>query len=257
MDNVEGRVIIITGAGAGIGKATALAFSRKGANVVLADIDPDSGNQLAEEIGQEGGKAIFVKADVSDTGEVKAMIDKAVKVYGKLDYAFNNAGIAIEFAPVHEASEEAWDQVIAVNLKGVWACMKYEIAYMLKNGGGTIVNMSSIHGFTGMQYHYAYVASKHGVIGLTRCAALDYGKQGIRINALCPGLIETPLVKENREVMRADEKLWEIYKGLEDEHKIGRLGKPEEVAEAVVFLCTAPMFLSGTNLVIDGAAMCH
>lgn len=250
MDSTDGKVIIITGAGSGIGKATAFAFSRKGANVVLADIDPDKGNQVAEEIRREGGKAIFVKTDVSETGEVKAMVDKAVEVYGKLDYAFNNAGIAMEFAPVHEASEEAWDRVIAVNLTGVWACMKYEIPYMLKNRKGAIVNMSSIHGFSGMRGHYAYAASKHGVIRLTKTMALELRAHNIRVNAICPSFIDTDLTTRSLELLRSE--------GVPIDdilvQQSVRLGTPEEVANLALFLASdESSFVNGASVAIDNA----
>lgn len=245
---LEDKVGLVTGGASGIGRATAMAFAREGAKVVLADLVVDAGEEVVRLINEAGGEAIFVKCDVSKTAEVEAMINKAVETYGRLDYAFNNAGIGGDIAPVAECTEENWDHVIAVNLKGVWLCLKYEIRQMLKQGPGAIVNMSSVSGLVGDPDHPAYGASKHGVSGLTKAAALEYARAGIRVNAVCPAAIRTPMIE--RTLQAQPELSWQ---SLASGHPMGRIGEPEEVAEAVLWLCSdAASFITGHLLVLDG-----
>jgi len=245
---LEDKVGLVTGGASGIGRATAMAFAREGAKVVLADLVVDAGEEVVRLINEAGGEAIFVKCDVSKTAEVEAMINKAVETYGRLDYAFNNAGIGGDIAPVAECTEENWDHVIAVNLKGVWLCLKYEIRQMLKQGPGAIVNMSSVSGLVGDPDHPAYGASKHGVSGLTKAAALEYARAGIRVNAVCPAAIRTPMI--DRTLQAQPELSWQ---SLASGHPMGRIGEPEEVAEAVLWLCSdAASFITGHLLVLDG-----
>ena len=230
--HLDGKVALVTGASSGIGRATAIVFAREGAKLVLDDIDVAGGEETVKLVKEAGGEAIFVRADVMNSTDVAALVSKAVESYGRLDCAFNNAGISGVTATTTECPEENWDHVIDVNLKGVWLCMKYEISQMLKQGGGAIVNISSIAGLIGVQGRPAYIASKHGVAGLTKAAALEYGKDKIRVNAVCPGVIRTAIM----------DRLFTEMPQLEEtrvaQHPIGRLGFPEEVAEAVVWLCS-------------------
>jgi NAD(P)-dependent dehydrogenase (short-subunit alcohol dehydrogenase family) len=244
---VEGKVALVTGGASGIGRATALTFAREGAKLVIADMNADGGQQTAHMITEKGGEAIFVRTDVSTAVEVQALISKAVETYGRLDCAHNNAGIAGGVrALTADYPEERWQQVIAVNLTGVWLCMKYEISQMLSQGSGAIVNTASAAGLVGGRGISAYVASKHGVVGLTKTAALEYAQQGIRVNCVCPGAIQTPMTDrawsdpERRARVIASE-------------PVGRIGKPEEIAEAVVWLCSdAASFVTGHAMSIDG-----
>ena len=247
---LEGKTALVTGGGSGIGRASAQAFAREGAKVAVADIAVAGGEETVRMIEEAGGEAIFVKTDVSKGAEVEALVSRAVDTWGRLDCAHNNAGIAEPRVATADLSEELWDRIIDVNLKGVWLCMKYEIIQMLKQGGGAIVNTSSVVGLSGVRLQPAYVASKHGEIGLTRTAALEYAKAGIRVNAVCPGAILTPALK------------WYIGNNPEFEqqliaqHPIGRLGTPEEIAEAVVWLCSdAASFVTGHTLVADGGVL--
>jgi len=240
------KAAIVTGGGSGIGRATALAFARRGARVVVSDVDERGGNETVKDVESDGGHAIFVRADVSQSADVKAMVDTTIRTYGRLDYACNNAGIAGATAPTADYPEEAWSKVIAVNLSGVFFCMKYEIPEMLKLGGGAIVNMASILGWVGFANSPAYVAAKHGVLGLTKTAALEYSSRGIRVNAVCPAFISTPMIEK----FESDEALDKMLIGL---HPMGRLGKPEEVAELVVWLCSdAASFITGSAHLVDG-----
>ena len=244
---VEGKVALITGGGSGIGRASALAFAREGARIVVADVIVEGGEETLGMIKKAGGEGIFVKVDVSKATEVEALIAKAVETYGRLDCAYNNAGIEGSAATTTDYAEESWDRVIAINLKGVWLCMKYEIPQMLKQGGGAIVNTASAEGLVGFRRGSAYVASKHGVVGLTKTAALEYAKSGVRVNAICPGAIDTPMMgritghrPQRAERMAAGE-------------PVGRMGMPEEIAEAVVWLCSdAASFVTGHAMAVDG-----
>lgn len=246
---VEGKVALVTGGGSGIGRATALAFAREGAKVVVADVVVAGGQETARMITAAGGDATFVQVDVAKAADVEALIKKTVAAYGRLDCAFNNAGIEGEMrARTADASEENWNRVIAINLKGVWLCLKAEIPQMLKQGGGAIVNTASVAGLVGGVGASAYVASKHGVNGLTKTAALEYAKQGIRVNAVCPGGIRTPMLER---IMGDNPRASEKIAALEP---VGRLGKPEEIAEAVVWLCSdAASFVTGLPMAVDGA----
>ena len=243
----ENKVVIVTGGSFGIGKATAIAFAKRGAKVVIADWMEDKEQEAIKEISALGEEVLFVKCDVSKSNEVKEMIEKTIETFGRLDYAFNNAGIEGATATTHECTEENWEKTIGVNLKGVWLCMKYEIMQMIKLGKGAIVNNASIAGLVGFTGIPAYVASKHGVIGLTKNAALEYAKSGIRVNVVCPGVIKTPMID------RFTGKNKEVEKQFESMEPIGRLGQPEEVAEAVVWLCSdASSFITGDAIPVDG-----
>jgi NAD(P)-dependent dehydrogenase (short-subunit alcohol dehydrogenase family) len=243
---VAGKVALVTGGGSGIGRASALTFAREGAKVVVADVVVEGGEETARLIQQRGGEAIFVKTDVSQAADVEALIARAVQTYGRLDCAHNNAGIEGAAATTIDYAEDAWERVIAINLKGVWLCMKYEIPHLLKQGGA-IVNTASTAGLVGYRGGSAYVASKHGVVGLTKTAALEYAKAGVRVNAVCPGAIDTPMMgrltghrPQRAERMAASE-------------PVGRMGRPEEIGEAVVWLCSeAASFVTGHAMAVDG-----
>jgi NAD(P)-dependent dehydrogenase (short-subunit alcohol dehydrogenase family) len=245
---LDGKVALVTGAASGIGRATALTFAREGAKLIIADMNEDGGQQTVHMITENGGEATFVQVDVTSATQIEAMISKTVEIYGRLDCAFNNAGISSggQRAFTADYPEERWHQVIAINLTGVWLCMKYEIPQMLQQGGGTIVNTASVAGLVGLPYASAYVASKHGVVGLTRTAALEYAKQGIRVNCVCPGYIETPMTEPGR---NDPERMAHMLAS----EPIGRIGKPEEIAETVVWLCSdAASFVTGHTMTVDG-----
>ncbi len=252
-ETLEGKVALVTGGASGIGRATALTFAREGAKLIIADMNEDGGQQTVHMITENDGEAIFVQVDVTQTTEVDAMISKAVETYGRLDCAHNNAGISStgvaggQRTLTADYPEERWHQVIAINLTGVWLCMKYEIQQMLQQGGGAIVNTASVAGLVGLPYtSAAYVASKHGVVGLTKTAALEYAKSGIRVNCVCPGYIETPMTAAS---MSDPEQLERIIAS----EPIGRVGTPEEIAEAVVWLCSdASSFVTGHAMAVDG-----
>jgi NAD(P)-dependent dehydrogenase (short-subunit alcohol dehydrogenase family) len=247
MKSLDGKIALVTGGGSGIGRAAALTFAREGAKVVVADIVVDGGEETVRMIKEADGDAVFVKTDVSQAAEVEAMVNKTVETYGRLDCAFNNAGIEGVQAPIIENPEENWDRVININLKGVWLCMKYELPQMLKQGGGAIVNTSSVAGLVGFQGITPYVASKHGVAGLTKTVALEYATSGIRVNAVCPGVIQTPMIDR---FIGGDPEAAAQFTSLEP---VGRLGTPEEIAEAVVWLCSdAASFVTGHPMVVDG-----
>ena len=243
----DSKVALVTGAGSGIGLSCALKFADLGAKVVVTDVSVQNGLGVVQRIKAAGGEAIFVKADVSESGDVKSLIEQTMKVFGRLDCACNNAGIGGVQALSADYPEEAWQRVLGVNLTGVWLCMKHEIPLMLKQGGA-IVNMSSILGTVGFAGSVAYDAAKHGVIGLTQTAALEYAVKGIRVNAVCPGFISTPMLEGAGIVPGTD-----LYKSIADLHPMKRLGTPEEVAEAVVWLCSdAASFVTGVSLLVDG-----
>jgi NAD(P)-dependent dehydrogenase (short-subunit alcohol dehydrogenase family) len=245
--DLEGKIALVTGGTSGIGRDTAILFAKAGAKVVVAGRREPEGEETVELVRAAGGDGLFVKTDVSKAFEVEALIQKAVEKFGRLDIAFNNAGIEGVWAPIVRQSEEDWDRTIAINLKGVWLCLKYEIQQMLKQGGsGAIVNMSSITGLVGSVGAAAYSASKHGVMGLTQTAALENAKRGIRINAVCPGFTETPMADR---IFRVPG----ILKYVLSCHPIGRLGKPTEIAEAVLWMCSdRASFMTGQFLVLDG-----
>lgn len=243
----EGKVGLVTGGTSGIGRETAVLFARAGAKVVVAGRREVQGSETVEMVRAAGGDGLFVKSDVSKAAEVETLIQTVVERFGRLDIAFNNAGIEGVQAPIVRQSEEDWDRTIAINLKGVWLCLKYEIRQMLKQGGGgAIVNMASIIGLIGTAGVAAYSASKHGVIGLTKTAALENAKSGIRINAVCPGFTETPMADR---IFRAPA----VRRYVVDCHPIGRFGRPAEIAEAVVWMCSdRSSFMTGQSLVLDG-----
>src|SRR5499425_2701815 len=244
--HVEGKVALITGGASGIGRATALTFAREGAKLIIADMNAEGGQQTVHMITEQGGEAIFVRTDVSQVVEVQALISQAVATYGRLDCAYNNAGISGGGrARTADYPEERWHQVLAVNLTGVWLCMKYELPQMLSQGSGAIVNTASVAGLIGSRGLAAYVASKHGVVGLTKTAALEYAQQGIRVNCVCPGVIQTPMTES---VLRDPARQAQITA-----RPMGRVGTPEEVAEAVVWLCSdAASFVTGHTMTVDG-----
>ena len=244
---LAGRTALVTGGGSGIGRAAAVAFAAAGARVVVVDIDEPAGHQTVALIEDAAGTATFFAADVARARDTEAMVEAAVAAYGRLDCAFNNAGIQGDLSETTDCSEENWDRITSINLKGVWLCMKYEIAQMLRHGGGTIVNNASNFGLVGSAGMPAYSASKHGVIGLTKTAALEYAKRGVRINAVCPGPVQTPMV--DKIVARQPE----IVEAITAREPIGRIGQPHEVAAAVVWLCSAEAsFVIGASLSIDG-----
>ncbi len=247
---LENKVVIVTGAGSGIGRASALKFAEEGTKVVVVDIDVQGGKETVRMVKGAGGEAIFVKTDVSNATEVELMVKKTIESYGRLDCAHNNAGIESSMKLMVDCTEAEWDRCINVNLKSVWLCMKYEIPQMLRVGKGAIVNTSSIAGLVGASKRSEYVTSKHGVIGLTKAVALDYAMQGIRVNAICPGLTLTAMV----------ERIWqarpETKLRSQEAVPVGRAGRPEEVAKAVVWLCSdATQFITGHALVIDGGSI--
>lgn len=249
---LDGKVAVITGGASGIGRATALAFAREGAKLMIADMNEDGGHQTVHMITEQGGEAAFVPVDVTQARAVEALISRTVEIYGRLDCAYNNAGISgTGIAGTHRAltadyPDERWYQVLAINLTGVWLCMKYEIAQMLKQGGGAIVNTASVAGLVGLTGNAAYVASKHGVVGLAKTAALEYAQQGIRVNCVCPGYIATPMTAQG---MQDPERRARMI-GSEP---VGRMGQPEEVAEAVLWLCSdAASFVTGHTMTVDG-----
>lgn len=247
MQELEGKVALVTGAAMGIGRAAALRFASEGAQVVVADVDVRGGRETVDLVEAAGGEASFVEADVSARADVEAMVRHCVERFGGLDCAHNNAGIAAPMVPLADYPDDGWDRTIAVMLTGVYHCMKAEIPAMLARGAGAIVNTASGVGLVGYPGQAAYTASKHGVVGLTKVAALDYGAQGIRVNAICPGTARTPMVDE---ALAQDPSIGAHLKAL---HPIGRIAEADEIAAAAVWLCTpAASFVLGAVLPVDG-----
>jgi len=245
----SGQVALVTGASAGIGRATALAFAEQGLKVVVADVDETGGRACAEAILEAGGDATFVRCDVTQDVQVKAMVEQTVATYGRLDYAFNNAGIEIEKGRLAEGSEAEFDAIMGVNVKGVWLCMKHQLPVMLAQGGGAIVNTASVAGLGAAPKMSIYAASKHAVIGLTKSAAIEYAKKQIRVNAVCPAVIDTDMF---RRAYEADPRKAEFAAAM---HPVGRVGKVEEIAAAVLYLCSdGAAFTTGHALAVDGGA---
>ena len=246
-ESYDGKVVLVTGGSSGIGRATSMAFAREGAKVAITDVDRPGAEETAHMIEAAGGDATVFEVDVSKADQVSSLIDDVVRIYGQLDCAFNNAGIAGEMGSTVDYAEEDWDRVIDVNLKSVWLCMKYEIPQMEKQGGGSIVNTASINGLTGYPESIAYVASKHGVVGVTKVAALEYATAGIRVNAVCPGYIQTPMNKDAPA---------EYKESMLSLTPFGRFGEPEDIAEAVVWLGSdAASFVTGHTMAVDGGYM--
>lgn len=246
MAGQQRKVAFVTGASSGIGRAAAEAFIARGYATALADRDEAAGRRLAAELGAAGA-CVFIPCDVTDDETVRRAVATTVERYGRLDAAFNAAGVDGEHGKATaDGSMENWNRVIAIDLTGLWSCMRYQIPQMLETGGGSIVNCASVAGLVGAPFFSAYVAAKHGVVGLTKTAALEYARQGIRVNAVCPGMIDTPMSRAGMTP--------EIAEALVAESAIGRLGEPEEVARAVVWLCDeAPGFLTGQAIAVDGA----
>ena len=246
------KVALVTGAASGMGLATARAFAEAGAAVTLADISEDAARAAAEELVNAGYKALAIRCDVTDEAQVKSMVDQTVSTFGRLDAAFNNAGIQVPPSDAADEPVENFDRVIAVNLRGIWACMKHELRHMREQKSGAIVNCSSIGGLIGLPGRASYHASKHGVIGLTRSAAVEYAPRGIRINAICPGTIDTPMVSDMLKTQAG------AMKEIMREQSIGRLGRADEIADAVLWLCgPGSTFVIGQALAVDGGFTAH
>ena len=241
------KSVLVTGAASGIGRAAALAFAKAGARLTIADIDVAGAEASLAMIHAAGGTARFVKTDIANAAEVEALIAGIVVAYGRLDCAFNNAGIEIEHLPLADSDEAIFDKIMHVNVKGVWLCMKYEIRQMLKQSGGVIVNTASVAGLVGAPLQPIYAASKHAVVGLTKTAAAEYGRAGIRVNSVCPGVIRTPMLEQ---ALAREPRREKTIKSL---HPIGRIGEAEEIANAALWLCSdLSSFVTGHQLAVDG-----
>ena len=252
MENQEfsGKVAIVTGAASGMGRASALAFARRGAAIALADVSDAGGRETEAMIEDAGGRAVFIRTDVSRAADVQALVDATLDAFGRLDYAHNNAGIGGPSVPFDDISEEEWDRVLGINLRGIWLCMRAEIKHMKANGGGAIVNTASNVGLIAIPGAAAYVAAKHGVVGLTKTAALEYAQTGIRINCVCPGVVDTPMVEQ---ALGGDEAAREWMLNLVP---FKRMARPDEIAEAAVWLCSdAASFVNGHPLTVDAGQM--
>ena len=245
--SLENKVALVTGAASGIGRASSLILAREGAKMVVSDIDASGAEETLSLIKERGGDGVFVHADVSKGNDVQELISRAVSTYGRLDCAYNNAGIeGYMSGRLHEYPEETWDRLVDINIKGVWLCLKYEIPQMLEQGGGAIVNTASVAGLVGARRLSAYIASKHAVVGLTKAAALEYAQDGIRVNAVCPGTIDTPML--DRLIAG-----WKTDEDMNTRHPIGRLGTPAEIAETVAWLCSdAASLVTGIAMAVDG-----
>jgi len=243
----NGKIVLVTGAASGIGRAIALAFGRAGASVVVADVSIEGGHATAAMIVENGGKALFVQCNVTRAAEVEALVEKTINYYGRLDYAVNNAAVEEERQPLADADDEQFDRIMNVNVKGVWLCMKHQLRQMLKQGGGAIVNMADVYGLVGSPNHAIYGASKHAVVGLTKSAAIEYGREGIRINALCPASVKTPMLARALERDPASEKK------LKAAHPMGRIAEANEIAQAALWLCSdMASYVNGHEMVVDG-----
>jgi NAD(P)-dependent dehydrogenase (short-subunit alcohol dehydrogenase family) len=246
-NNFEGKVAFVTGAASGIGRATAIAFALEGASVVVADISEQGSQETTRMIKEANEQALAVRCDVTQIEEVKNCVGQAIETFGRLDFAFNNAGVEQNLALTADLTLEEWDRVVNIDLRGVFLCLKHEIPLMLKQGGGAIVNTSSGAGVMGFKESAAYVAAKHGVVGLTKTAALDYAQSNIRINAVAPGIIDTSMIR------RFSGNTPEARQAMISQEPVGRMGQPEEIAAAVLWLCSdAASFVTGHTMVIDG-----
>jgi NAD(P)-dependent dehydrogenase (short-subunit alcohol dehydrogenase family) len=244
----EGKVALVTGAASGLGLATSKAFADSGASVALADWNGDAAQAAADELTHEGHKAIAIRCDVADDAQVEEMIAQTVKAFGRLDAAYNNAGVQNVLAETADTTREDYDRVMGINLRGEWSCMKFELQHMRKQGSGAIVNCSSLGGLIGGAERGIYHAAKHGVLGFTKSAALEYGARGIRVNAICPGLIWTPMADQMVAAGQGD-----ALKGMEKMIPMGRVGRPEEIANAVLWLCSdAASYVTGQSISVDG-----
>jgi NAD(P)-dependent dehydrogenase (short-subunit alcohol dehydrogenase family) len=243
----HGKVVLVTGGASGIGRASCLGFAAEGARTVVADVDIDGGERTAAMVQEMGAEAIFVHCDVSGAADVEALVKKTVETYGRLDCAHNNAGVAGPMARTADCSEQDWDEVIRVNLKGVWLCMQREIAEMLNQHSGVIVNTASTAGLRGSRFASAYAASSHGIVGLTKSAALEYITDGIRINAVCPGIVDTPMIRRH---IAGDARREAQFTAASP---IGRMAAADEIAQAVLWLCSeAASYVTGHILIVDG-----
>lgn len=248
MDLMKNKVALVTGAASGIGRESALTLAREGASICVSDVNREGGEETAQMIIDEGGKAIFIYCDVTDSDDVNAMVKATVDTFGRLDAAVNNAGISGSLVKrIHEVDDEVFDRVMSINVKGVWLCMKAELPYMLEQGKGSIVNIASVAGLIGAPKGAAYTASKHAVVGLTKSAAVEYAKMGLRVNAICPGYTATPMVTAVADANPAMQQI--TVRAI----PMRRLGQPTEIAEGVLWLCSdASSFVTGHQLVLDG-----
>ncbi|MCP3101603.1 SDR family oxidoreductase [Myxococcus sp. K15C18031901] len=243
----SGRVALVTGGSSGIGLVTARAFARAGAGVVIAARGEEAGLRSCMEVEAEGGRALFIQADVRDEASVSRVVERALKHFGRLDFAANCAGVGGDMAPLEQTNQEVWDDVMSVNARGVWLAMRHEVPAMLGTGGGAIVNMSSIYGAAGRAAHHAYVASKHAVVGMTRSVALEFATRGVRVNALCAGVTATPAMQQARQAYP------QVVQQLISQHPMGRMATEEEVASAALWLCSeGASFVTGAVLPVDG-----